>query len=214
MMIRPEIKEGKWGKLGIFRSPILGASKHYILLIPGFTGDALLHTNFIEEALRWGFGVLGVTPNWGDSVQGNINKLREAMEYLDKTVPPELIKVIRANSFGAYLGTQVLDMLPCLEAAIFITPCSAKQLNEASAIISKNIILDFSGPPKGKIDKGLIYLLKSDQIVPIFDLYFKSIFSQLDIRKCGGDHFTAPDQNECCGGAMKWVRDITSKQKE
>lgn len=195
----------KWGTLGIVHPAGSKEENRYILVIPGFTGDALSHTNFIREAVNRGFGILALTPNWDDSIKTNVEHVRNAMVYISQILPLEFVQIVRANSFGAYLAAQILDINPNISTAIFITPCSATQLYNARAIVGRDIILDFCDAPTGQIASGTIYLLEQDHVAPTLDPYFERAINQLTVQRFNGDHFTAPDQDICCSGALDWL---------
>lgn len=202
---RPKIVLAKWGTLGIFEPRGCAIDRMFILLVPGFTGDGFSHTEFIAGARRHGYGVLALTPKWSDRVGENIDHMRGGIDCINRTVDSRIIRVVRANSFGAYLATQVLDRVPSIDTAIFIAPCSATQLSRASQYLGRSIEVDRESLIPRLIQRGLIYMIAGDIIVPALDTHFESVIQEREVRICEGDHFTVANDAKCCSDSLAWL---------
>jgi hypothetical protein len=194
-----------WGTVGIQHPNI--PDKGFILVLPGYTGDALSHANFIEAAVAKGFGIVAVTPLWAKSVSLNISRAREAIQDIGDSISLQSVRIVRANSFGVYLTTNLLDLLPNVGTAIFITPCSGNQLYQARTALGLDVTMDFRDVPRGKLRKSIVYLVNDDSIVPSLDPYFRDVMGNATITVIAGDHFTVSEQQACCIDALNWVEE-------
>lgn len=203
---QPKIVARRWGTLGILEPPSDTINRIFILLVPGFTGDGLSHTEFIGEARRRGYGVLALAPKWSDRVGENIDRMRDGIDHINRTLDPRIVRVARANSFGAYLVTQVLDVVPYIDTTIFIAPCSAVQLGRAGQSLGRSIEVNREPLIPRLIQRGLIYMIAGDNIVPALDAHFENAIQEKEVRTCEGDHFTFADDAKYCRDSLDWLQ--------